>query len=108
MPAASAIVARLQCVALGEVSCTVFAITLRRVSRGNGGTRDGRVLSRLSPSTAARQCGPQNDMVPRGRGRCVKIAQRQEKHFGRADNQGRDIVGLDPQAVTPWVEGFQG
>jgi len=51
MPTASAIVARLQCVALGGVSCTVFAITLSRISRGSGGTREGRVLSRLSPAT---------------------------------------------------------
>ena len=51
MPTASAISARLQCVAFGGVSCTVFVITFSRVSRGSGGTRDGRVLSRLSPST---------------------------------------------------------
>jgi hypothetical protein len=49
MPTASAIAARLQWVASGGASCTVFAITYRRVSRGNGGTRDGRVLSRPSP-----------------------------------------------------------
>ena len=48
---ASAISARLQCVALGGVSCTVFAITLSLVVMGSGGTRDGRVLSRLRPST---------------------------------------------------------
>jgi hypothetical protein len=51
MPTASAIVTRLQCVALGGVSCTVFARIFRRVSRGTGGTREGRVLSRLSPGT---------------------------------------------------------
>lgn len=51
MPTASAIAERLQCVALGGVSCTVFAITFSRISRGSGGTRDGRVLSRLSPAT---------------------------------------------------------
>jgi hypothetical protein len=51
MPTASAIRERLQCVALGGISGTVFAITLRRVSRGSGGTREGRVLSRLSPAT---------------------------------------------------------
>ena len=50
MPTASAMVERLQWVALGGVSCTVLAITLRRVSRGSGGTREGRVLSRLRPS----------------------------------------------------------
>jgi hypothetical protein len=37
--------------AVGGVSFTVFAITLRRVSRGSGGTREGRVLSRFRPST---------------------------------------------------------
>lgn len=51
MPTASAIVVRLQCVALGGVSCTVFAITFNRTSLGSGGTREGRVLSRLSPGT---------------------------------------------------------
>ena len=51
MPTASAIVARLQCAALGGVSCTVFAITFSRTSLGRGGTREGRVLSRLSPGT---------------------------------------------------------
>lgn len=51
MPTASAIVARLQCVALDGASCTVFAITLSRTSLGSGGTREGRVLSRLSPAT---------------------------------------------------------
>ena len=42
---------RLQCVALGGVSCTVFAITFSRTSLGRGGTREGRVLSLLSPGT---------------------------------------------------------
>ncbi len=51
MPTASAIIARLQCVALVGASCTVFAITFSRTSLGRGGTRDGRVLSRLSPAT---------------------------------------------------------
>ena len=51
MPTASAIAERLQWVALSGVSCTVIVITLRRVSWGKGGTRDGRVLSRLSPAT---------------------------------------------------------
>jgi hypothetical protein len=51
MPTASAIVVRLQCVALGGVSCTVFVITFNRTSRGSSGTREGRVLSRLSPGT---------------------------------------------------------
>ena len=49
MPIASAISARLQCVALGGVSCTVLAITFSLVSMGNGGTREGRVLSRFRP-----------------------------------------------------------
>ena len=48
---ASAIRARLQCVALGGVSCTVLAMTFSRVSMDSGGTRDGRVLSRLRPAT---------------------------------------------------------
>ncbi|ODM41368.1 hypothetical protein A9O63_06390 [Cereibacter johrii] len=51
MPTASDIVARLQCVALNGVSCTVFAITLSRTSLGRGGSPEGRVLSRLSPGT---------------------------------------------------------
>jgi hypothetical protein len=51
MPTASAIRLRVQWVALGGLSCTVLAITFRRVSRGSGGTREGRVLSRFSPST---------------------------------------------------------
>ena len=51
IPIASAIVVRLQCVALGGASCTVFAITFSRTSLGRGGTREGRVLSRLSPGT---------------------------------------------------------
>ena len=51
MPTDAAISARLQCVALGGLSCTVLAITFSRVSRGSGGTRDSRVLSRLSPDT---------------------------------------------------------
>jgi len=51
IPIASAIIARLRCVALGGVSCTVFARIFRRFSRGSGGTREGRVLSRLSPGT---------------------------------------------------------
>ena len=51
MPTASAIIVRLQCVALDGVSCTVFAITVNRISLGSGGTREGRVLSRLSPGT---------------------------------------------------------
>ena len=41
MPIASAISERLQCVALGGASCTVFAITFSLVSMGSGGTRDG-------------------------------------------------------------------
>ena len=45
MPTDAAISARLQCVALGGLSCTVLAITFSRVSR------DSRVLSRLSPDT---------------------------------------------------------
>ena len=51
IPMASAISARLQCVALGGVSCTVLAMTFSRVSMGSGGTRAGRVLSRLRPAT---------------------------------------------------------
>jgi len=51
MLTASAIIARLRCAALGGVSCTVFARIFRRFSRGSGGTREGRVLSRLSPGT---------------------------------------------------------
>ena len=51
MPMASAISARLQCVALGGVSCTVLAITFGLVSMGSGGTREGRVLSRFNPGT---------------------------------------------------------
>lgn len=51
MPTASAISERLQWVALGGLSCTVLAITLSRVPRGKGGTRDGLVLSRLRPGT---------------------------------------------------------
>ena len=51
MPTAYAIAARLQCVALGGVCCTVVVITLSRVYRGRGGTLEGRVLSRLSPAT---------------------------------------------------------
>jgi len=51
MPMASAISARLQWVALGGVSCTVFAITFSFVSKGNGGTLEGRVLSRFRPAT---------------------------------------------------------
>jgi len=47
----SAIRARLQCVALRGVSCTVLVITFSLVSMGNGGTREGLVLSRLRPST---------------------------------------------------------
>ena len=43
MPIAAAMVERLSWVALGGVSYKVFAIILRRVSRGSGGTRDGRV-----------------------------------------------------------------
>ena len=38
IPTASAIVARLHCVASGGASRTAFAITFRRVSRGSGGT----------------------------------------------------------------------
>jgi len=58
IPTASAM-ERLQWVALGGVSCTVLVITLRRVSHGSGGTRDGRVLSRLrppKPSSRKRAC----------------------------------------------------
>ncbi len=51
IPAASAMAERLQWVAFGGLSRTVLAITLRRVSRGSGGTREGLVLSRLTPST---------------------------------------------------------
>ena len=51
MPIASAIRDRLPCMALGGASRTVFVITLRRVARGSGGTREGRVLSRRSPGT---------------------------------------------------------
>ena len=49
--AVHAIIVRLQCVALDGVSCTVFAITFNRISLGSGGTREGRVLLRLSPGT---------------------------------------------------------
>ena len=49
MPMTSAFSARLQCVALGGLSCTVLAITFSLVAIGSGGTREGRVLSRLSP-----------------------------------------------------------
>ena len=51
MPTALAIRLRVQCVALGGLSFSVFAITFRRVSCGSGGTRNSRVLSRFSPST---------------------------------------------------------
>ena len=51
MPTSSAISARLQWVALGGVSCTVLAISF--VSKGNGGTLEGRVLSRFRPATPA-------------------------------------------------------
>jgi hypothetical protein len=56
MPTALAIIARLQCVALGGISCTVFAITFSRTSLGRGGTREGRVLSRLSPGKPSSRC----------------------------------------------------
>jgi hypothetical protein len=36
--------------ALGGVSCTALAITFSLVSMGSGGTREGRVLSRLRPA----------------------------------------------------------
>ena len=52
MPTASAIIVRLQCVALGGVSCTVFAITFNRTSLGSGGTREGRVFVALEPRHA--------------------------------------------------------
>src|SRR6056297_881492 len=51
MPTASAMVERLQWVAFGGFSLTVLAITFMRVSRGSGGTREGRVLSRFRPPT---------------------------------------------------------
>lgn len=51
MPMVAAINARLQCVELGGVSCTVLAIACILVSTGTGGTREGRVLSRLRPAT---------------------------------------------------------
>lgn len=35
---------------LGGLSCTVWAITFRRISRDSGGTLDGLVLSRMSPT----------------------------------------------------------
>ena len=53
IPTASAISVRVQCVALGGVSCTVLAMTFSLVFMGNGGTREGRVLSRFRPSTPA-------------------------------------------------------
>ena len=53
IPLASAISARLQCVALGGVSCTVLAMTFSRVSMGGGGTCDGRFLSRNRLATPA-------------------------------------------------------
>jgi hypothetical protein len=58
IPTASAIVARLQCMALGGVSCTVFAITFNRTSQGRGGTSEGRVLSRLSPARLRQDTAP--------------------------------------------------
>jgi len=51
IPTSSAIIVRLQCVALGGVSCTVFAIAFSWTSLGRGGTREGRVMSCLSPGT---------------------------------------------------------
>ena len=89
MPNASAMVERLQWVALGGVSCIVFAITLRRVSRGSAGTREGRVLSRLRPS------------IPSSRKR---PCQRQTVGF---DVFARRMISLVPQpsavASTIWA-----
>ena len=53
MPAAFAIAAAVQCVASCGGSALVSAITRSIVSAGSGGMRDGRVLSRASPSTPA-------------------------------------------------------
>ena len=58
IPMASAIRARLQCVALSGGSCTVLVITFSLVSMGNGGTREGRVLSRLRPATPSSRYRP--------------------------------------------------
>ena len=51
MPVAFAMLARLQCVAFGGDVFAVFANTLSFTFSGKGGLRDGRVLSRLRPST---------------------------------------------------------
>ena len=58
MPMASAIRARLQCVALGGTSCTVLVMTYSLVSIGNRGTREGLVLSRLRPATPSSRYRP--------------------------------------------------
>jgi len=57
---ASAIRARLPCVALGGVSCTILAITFSLVSMGNGGTREGalRALSGVRPTTPSSRHRP--------------------------------------------------
>jgi hypothetical protein len=52
VPTASAIALRHQWVTFGGVARTVLVITLSRVSQSDGGPREGRVSSRLSPSYA--------------------------------------------------------
>jgi hypothetical protein len=51
MPTASAIVARLRCVALGGVSCTVLPITFSRTCLGKGEHPRGPCLVPLEPGT---------------------------------------------------------
>jgi hypothetical protein len=66
-------------VALDGLSCTVFEITFKRVYRSSGGSREGRVLSRLSPS------------APSSKSRCC---QRQTVGFGVF---ARRMISLVPQ-----------
>jgi hypothetical protein len=57
IPAAFAIVERVQWLVFGGICCAVFVVALDRNSLGIGGTREGSVLLRLSPGTpSSRHC----------------------------------------------------
>jgi len=43
-------------------------------------------------------------MLAAARRRHEQVAQRRKQHLGRPDQQGRDVVGLDPEPVTPGIE----
>lgn len=114
MPMASAMVERLQWVALGGLSCTVFAITLSRVSRGSGGTRDGRVLSRLRPGYPFVKVALLP--APDGRLRRIRaphdfegpIAVRRRQHdFGSPDQLSRCVTDGDQGFKLCTVSGAQ-